>query len=450
MIYYRKLYAYLLEWKKEKGRKPLILRGARQVGKSTLVNDFAKEFKFFISLNLEKGEDRKIFDSLSNIKDIINSIFLREGIPFTDQPTLIFLDEIQESPEAVSQLRYFHEEYPELYVIAAGSLLEFALKKIPSFPVGRVEQVVLHPFDFDEYLLALGRQDVLDELDQIPLNNYAHDTIMKLFHDYAVIGGMPEVIQRYADEKNFMNLGGIYSNLWQSYRDDIEKYGSNDTERKILRHIIDTAPYEKERITMAGFGNSQYRSREVGEALRALDMARIIQVIYPTTTLQPPVIPDLKRKPRLQFLDTGLLNNALGVQSEIIGLEELNSFHRGRLIQHLAAQQFQAQTTTTLYKPLFWVREKANSNAEVDLIYQYKKYIIPVEVKSGAQGTLRSLHQFVERSEHKIGIRLLANRFSLEKTKTPGGTPYLLMNMPYYASTKIHHYAEWLISQNRF
>ena len=198
---------------------------------------------------------------------------------------------------------------------------------------------------------------------------------------------------------------------------------------------------------MAGFGNSQYRSREIGEALRALDLARIIQIIYPTTNLEPPVIPDLKRKPRLQFLDTGLLNHALGIQSDLLGLMDLNSIYKGRLIQHLAAQQFQAQTTSPLYKTVFWVREKANSNAEVDLVYQSGKYIIPVEVKSGAKGSLRSLHQFVERSENKIAIRLLANRFSLEKTRTPAGTPYLLLNMPYYTSTRIQNYAEWLLSQ---
>jgi len=449
MTLYRKLYAHLLEWKSNRNRKPLIIRGARQVGKSTLVNDFAREFRFFISVNLEKREDRQIFDTLHETRDIINALFLRAGVPLTDQPTLIFLDEIQESPEAITQLRYFHEEYPELYLIAAGSLLEFVLKRIPSFPVGRVEQVVLHPFDFEEFLLAMDRKDIMAELDNIPFNNYAHDSVLRLFHDYAIIGGMPEVIKQYSDERNFINLGSIYSNLWQSYRDDIEKYGSNETERKVLRHIIDTAPYESDRITMAGFGNSQYRSREIGEALRALDLARIIQLIYPTTNLAPPVIPDLKRKPRLQFLDTGLLNHSLGIQSELLGLKDLNSFYRGRLIQHLAAQQFQAQTTSPLYKTLFWVREKANSNAEVDLVYQSGKYIIPVEVKSGAQGSLRSLHQFVERSENKIAIRLLANRFSLEKAKTPAGTPYLLMNMPYYTSTRIQKYAEWLINQSR-
>jgi len=447
MALYRKLYANLLKWKDTRSRKPLIIRGARQVGKSTLVNDFAREFRFFISVNLEKREDRQVFDTLHETKDIINALFLRAGVPLTDEPTLIFLDEIQESPEAVSRLRYLHEEYPELYFIAAGSLLEFALKRIPSFPVGRVEQVVLHPFDFEEFLLAMNRKDILDELDNIPFNNYAHDSVLKLFHDYAIIGGMPEIVKQYSEEGNFINLGSIYSNLWQSYRDDIEKYGSNETERRILRHIIDTAPYESDRITMAGFGNSQYRSREIGEALRALDLARIIQIIYPTTNLEPPVIPDLKRKPRLQFLDTGLLNHALGIQSDLLGVMDLNSIYKGRLIQHLAAQQFQAQTTSPLYKTVFWVREKANSNAEVDLVYQSGKYIIPVEVKSGAKGSLRSLHQFVERSENKIAIRLLANRFSLEKTRTPAGTPYLLLNMPYYTSTRIQNYAEWLLSQ---
>jgi len=447
MALYRKLYARLLKWKDTRSRKPLIIRGARQVGKSTLVNDFAREFRFFISVNLEKREDRQVFDTLHETKDIINALFLRAGVPLTDEPTLIFLDEIQESPEAVSRLRYLHEEYPELYFIAAGSLLEFAFKRIPSFPVGRVEQVVLHPFDFEEFLLAMNRKDILDELDNIPFNNYAHDSVLKLFHDYAIIGGMPEIVKQYSEEGNFINLGSIYSNLWQSYRDDIEKYGSNETERRILRHIIDTAPYESDRITMAGFGNSQYRSREIGEALRALDLARIIQIIYPTTNLEPPVIPDLKRKPRLQFLDTGLLNHALGIQSDLLGVMDLNSIYKGRLIQHLAAQQFQAQTTSPLYKTVFWVREKANSNAEVDLVYQSGKYIIPVEVKSGAKGSLRSLHQFVERSENKIAIRLLANRFSLEKTRTPAGTPYLLLNMPYYTSTRIQNYAEWLLSQ---
>ena len=445
MIFYRKLYKYLLEWKSSTNRKPLIIRGARQVGKSTLVREFGKEFRYFIDLNVEKSQDKKLFDRLDNASDIINAIFISKGIPYTEEPTLIFIDEIQESPPAIKMLRYFYEEFPNLYFIAAGSLLGFAPKKVPSFPVGPVKQIVLHPFDFEEFLLALNRKDLLDELDNVPVRDYAHNTIMDLFHDYAIIGGMPEVVKRYVEEKTMINLGEIYDGLWQSYRDDVEKYASNTTERKIIRHIIDTAPFEKDRISFAGFGNSNYRSREVGEALRSLDLARIIQIIYPSTAVEPPAVPNLTRKPRLQMVDTGLLNHSIGHQAEMIGLHDLTDFHRGKIIQHLVSQQLQAQNHSPLYKPVFWVREKANSNAEVDLLYRYKKFLLPIEIKSGGQGTLRSLHQFIEQTGYKHGIRLDANEFSVESVKTPKGISYLLMNLPYYASSRIPQYVKWFV-----
>jgi predicted AAA+ superfamily ATPase len=445
MIFKRNLYKNLLEWKRSRDHKPLIIRGARQTGKSTLVQEFGNEFRWVINLNLEKEKDRRLFDRVNDAKDLINAIFLSSGVSFTKEPTLIFIDEIQESPEAIKMLRYFYEEYPYLYFIAAGSLLEFALKEVPSFPVGRVKQMVIHPFDFKEFLSAINRNDIVSELENIPVQKYAHATILDLFHDYAIIGGMPEIIKRYVEDNNMINLGEIYSGLWQSYNDDAEKYASNSTERKIIRHIINTAPFEKDRITMAGFGNSNYRSREVGEALRALDMARIVQLIYPATAVEPPAIPNLTRKPRLQFVDTGLLNHTLDHQAEMIGLRDLNDFYRGKIIQHLVTQQLQSQFISPLYKPLFWVREKANSNAEVDLLYQYKNYLIPLEVKSGSHGTLRSLHQFIERSNHKYAVRLGSNYFSIEKVKTPAGKPYILMNIPYYAASYIPRYVEWFV-----
>jgi len=449
MFFYRKLYSHLLEWKNKPNRKPLIIRGARQTGKSTLVQEFSKEFRYSINLNLEKKHHKKFFDNLDDIKDIINAIFLYTSTPLSEEPTLIFIDEIQESPAAIKMLRYFYEEYPQLYVIAAGSLLEFALRTVPSFPVGRVEQVVLHPFDFEEFLLALDRKDLVTELDKIPVNKYAHESILDLFHDYAIIGGMPEIVKRFAEQKNMTNLSDIYRNLWQSYRDDVEKYASNATERKIIRHIIDTAPFEDDRITLNGFGKSAYRSREVGEALRSLDMARIIQLIYPSTVVKPPVSANVTRKPRLQFVDTGLLNYSAGHQAQMIGIHDLNDYSRGRIIQHLSAQQLQAQFISPLYKPLFWVREKANSNAEVDLIFQHGKYLIPIEIKSGSHGSLRSIHEFIKICDHKYAVRLLANDFSVESVKTPDGTPYFLMNLPYYASVKIPQYIKWFVGNNK-
>ena len=449
MVYYRNLYSQLLKWKNSSNHKPLIIRGARQVGKTTLVQEFGKEFRYFINLNLEKTPDKNLFAKLDNASDLINAIFLSKGIPWSDAPTLVFIDEIQESPQAIKMLRFFYEDYPDLYFIAAGSLLEFALKKVTSFPVGRVKQLVLHPFDFEEFLLALNRKDLVSELEKIPVAEYAHNSILDLFHDYAITGGMPEVVKRYAEEKNMINLGEIYENLWQSYRDDVEKYASNVTERKIIRHIINTAPFEKDRITFSGFGNSNYRSREVGEALRCLDMARIIEVIYPATVIKPPATPNLRRRPRLQFVDTGLLNYAIGHQAEMIGLNDLNYFHRGSIIKHLTTQQLHAQKSSPVFKPFFWVREKANSNAEIDLLYRYKKFLIPIEIKSGGHGTIRSLHQFLEEADHKFGIRLLANTFSVESLKTPRGIPYLLMNLPYYASSRIPQYVEWFVESHK-
>jgi len=446
MIIQRKAYRKLLEWKASQHRKPLLLRGARQVGKTTLVKQFAGEFANFIELNLERDADRKLFQ-IDDIEKILNAAYLLKGLLPNDKPTLLFIDEIQESPKAIQLLRYFYEEKPELYVIAAGSLLEFALKEVPSFPVGRIEYFYIHPLNFDEYLRAIKHNRAIDVLKIIPLPDYAHNIMLNLFHNYAIIGGMPEIVASYIEDKNIAALSKTYSRLWQAYKDDVEKYARNDTDRKIIRHVIETAPNETDRIKFEGFGKSNYRSREVGEALRALDLSKIIRLIYPTTSQEPPITTDYKKRPRLQFLDTGMLNQILLLQAEMIGLNDLDDLYRGKIIEHLVYQELISIHDETAYKPHFWVREERDSNSEVDLVYRYGKYIIPLEIKSGKQGRLRSLHQFVERSNHPYAVRLYAGEFKIEKAKTPGGVPYLLMNLPYYLGTKIPEYIEYFLKE---
>lgn len=446
MTIHRNAYNNLLEWKASSNRQPLLLRGARQVGKTTLVRTFAKEFTHFVELNLEKEADRNIFQ-IEDVEKILNAAFLLKGISPGNKPTLLFIDEIQESPKAIMQLRYFYEEIPELYVIAAGSLLEFSFRKVPSFPVGRIEYLYLYPLNFKEFLGALGNSQAINILDHVPVQSFAHKIMLDLFHDYAVIGGMPELVNRYVKDKNIASLSKVYNKLWQAYKDDIEKYAKNATERKIIRHVIETAPAEADRIKFEGFGKSNYRSREVGEALSALDMAKIIQLIYPSISLSPPIVTDYKKRPKLQFLDTGLLNQILSLQGEMIGINDLSDFFRGKIIQHLVCQELISIHTDIAYKPNFWVREEKDSNSEVDLVYRYKKYIIPIEVKAGKQGRLRSLHQFIERAKHPYAIRLFAGEFSIEKAKTPGGVHYFLMNMPYYLAVKIPEYIEYFIEE---
>ncbi len=447
MDFKRRLFQQLLDWKKSTDRKPLIIRGARQVGKSTLVTQLGRTYSHFITLNLEKKEYKRIFENIERTSDILNAIFLQTNTPKNERETLLFIDEIQESPKAIQQLRYFYEEYPELHVIAAGSLLEFAMREVASFPVGRVRQIVLHPFDFGEYLLALDLENAAEELNKIPAEDYAHSTLLKHFNDYAVIGGMPEAIKRFVEQKTMANLPEIYDDLWQSYREDVEKYAQNVKERNVIRYIMETAASEKDRITFAGFANSNYSAREVGEAFRSLDRARIIQLIYPFTGHQPPIVPDIKRKPRLQFLDTGLLNHALGHQGQMVGIENLHSFFSGKIIQHLVVQEVMAQFPSPMFKPMFWVREKANSSSEVDLVLQAGKHIVPIEVKSGKQGRLRSLHQFMDHADHPYAVRLLANHFSVEEVKTPAGTLFYLMNLPYYLASKLPEYIQWFFEK---
>jgi predicted AAA+ superfamily ATPase len=447
MNFYRHISNSLTDWKKSSNRKPLILRGARQVGKTTLIKAFAKSYKHSILINLEKPEHLQFFELYDDVKTIIDSLFLTNNIKsIAIENTLLFIDEIQESPKAIHLLRYFYEEFPKLHVIAAGSLLEFAMRKVDSFPVGRVEFRYLYPLNFKEYLRATSNNVILEHLEKVPIKPVAHNILLKLFNQYAIIGGMPEIIKVYLNTQSISDLPKVYESIWETYKNDVEKYTTNNTERKVIKHIMATAHlYVDKRIKFQNFGNSNYRSREVSEAMRNLDAAKIIQLIYPTTQVEVPIIPDLKKSPRLQFLDTGIINHTLGIQSDLLGLSDLSNSYKGAIIPHLVTQELQSLNTFSSSKPNFWVREKSQSSSEVDLVIQYQGKIIPIEIKSGNVGTLKSLHQFIDRTNHPFAIRVYAGAFKIEKHVTPNGKNYLLMNLPYYTITMLPEYLNYFM-----
>lgn len=438
----------LLNWKNSSDRKPLILRGARQVGKTTLVKQFAQTYKKSILLNLELPNDISYFNQFKDVPTLVEALFIANNIATSDKSeTLIFIDEIQESPEAIALLRYFYELESEIHVIAAGSLLEHAMKKVKSFPVGRVQMLHLYPVNFSEFLNALGKNSAAEQLGIIPVNAAAHHTLLQLFNRYVIIGGMPEIINKYSETESVADLTSIYEGIWETYKNDVEKYASNDTEARVIKHIMATAHLDvDQRIKFNNFGKSNYRSREVGEAFRNLDDARIIQLIYPTTDTTVPIRPDLKKSPRLQFLDTGLINNELNIQAEMLAMEDLNNSYRGAIIPHMITQELISLNQTKASKPNFWVREKKQSSAEVDLVIQYKNLVIPIEIKSGKEGTLKSLHQFIDASEHPYAIRMYAGEFKIEQHKTQDGKNYFLMNLPYYLGTQLKEYIEFFVS----
>lgn len=449
MSFKRNVEDYLYYWKLRDDRKPLIIRGARQVGKTTLIRNFAKTYQYSIILNLEKPIDRRYFEDFEEVQTILEALFLAYAIPSSAiSNTLLFIDEIQECPKAIQLLRYFYEELPELQVISAGSLLEFAIQKVPSFPVGRVEFLYLHPLNFQEYLEATGKHQLLGYLQSVPINPVAHKLLMDAFHRYAIIGGMPEVLKADVKQQNLSDLPRIYESIWETYKNDVEKYTSNDTERKIIKHLMNTAPlYLDQRVKFQGFGNSTYRSREISEAFRILDDAKIIRLIYPTTDLQPPLKSDIKKSPRLQILDTGLINYTLGIQLEMLAMDDLNSAYKGAVIPHLIAQELISIQNISTHKLNFWVREKSQSSAEVDLLFTHQNLVIPIEIKSGKTGSLKSLHQFIDAADHHFAIRMYAGVFKIEKTKTPNQKPYILMNLPYYTGTFLPQYVEWFVQQ---
>lgn len=259
---------------------------------------------------------------------------------------------------------------------------------------------------------------------------------------------MPEILSNYIEDGSIASLAPIYSSIWDTYKNDVEKYANNSTDSKIIKHIISIAHlYLDERITLKGFGKSNYRSCEVRESFRNLDDAKIIRLIYPTTDKTAPLKPDIKKSPRMQFLDTGLVNNELNIQANLLKMSDLSSAVKGRLIPHLITQELISLNTYQDTKPIFWVRDKKQSSAELDILLQINETIIPVEIKSGKTGTLKSLHQFLEQSNSSHAIRIYGGEFSVEKHKTPiMKKDYHLMNLPYYLGTKLKDYAEYLIN----
>jgi uncharacterized protein len=445
MNFERNILRDLRLWSEGQNRKPLVLRGARQVGKTTIVQIFGKEFDHFISLNLEKSTDRAFFTRFERIEDAVQSILFSHNVPKNEKRILLFIDEIQTEPKAVAWLRYFYEQYPKLYVIAAGSLLETLLETKNSFPVGRVEYMVMRPVSFSEFLKAIGENNSAEALETIPLPNYAFPKLLELFHIYALIGGMPEIVQQYAIHQDLTRLKPIYNTLLAAYQDDIQKYANGNVRTQILQHCIKNIFFDAgSRIKFGGFGQSTYGSREIGEALRTLEKAMICNIIYPMTQTQLPLLPDLKKQPYLQVLDTGLLNYFCGLQDSLIGTKDLQDAYRGKIIQHWVGQQI----LSTMHLPLenlnFWVREKNQSNAEVDFVVQFRNFLVPIEVKSGATGKLRSLQIFMDACDHTFAIRMFAGELSLHEAITPTGKSFKLLNLPYFLGEKLDDYLIWM------
>ncbi len=436
-MFKRDILEELTNWKGKKYRKPLVIRGARQVGKTTAVHLFSDQFDQYIYLNLEKKEERIIFEQNYPFPDLLTNLFIYAGKRRDGGETLIFIDEIQNSPKAVALLRYFYEEANDLFVITAGSLLESIMDRKISFPVGRVEYMAIHPASFREFLYATDYGQLVAELEKPEVPLFLHNQLTTLFKKYATIGGMPEVLKHYASGTDISSLSAVYESLIQSFSDDVEKYSSSG-QVQYIRHIMNHVFSEGgTKITFQKFGSSDYRSREMKEAFLSLEKTMLIRLVYPCTSTEVPAVPSLTRKPRLHVVDTGIINHARGLLGELVFNENISDTHRGIIAEHVTGQELLASKFSISNKLNFWIRDKKESDAEVDYVLPWQGKLIPIEVKSGSVGKLRSLHQFIDRAPHDTAVRIYQGEYLVQKARTIAGKEFTLLNLPFYLIHRI-------------
>lgn len=382
----------LLKWKESSRRKPLILRGARQVGKTWLVEQFlAKQFDRFVKVDLEKFRDlHSIFDENLDPKRILNLLELATG-KIVPGETLLFLDEIQACPRAIMALRYFYEEVPDLHIVAAGSLLEFAFDEI-SIPVGRLQYQNLYPMSFYEYLLAIGKEVMADLIRQDPsaIPAAAHEQILRELKNYFFIGGMPECVKVWRETTSMRTVAEVQSEILHAYRDDFSKYTPRTDPVCLDAVLLSAAKSVGDQLKYTRLNESH-----TGPTNRkAFDLLTKARIIHKISACNPSGLPlgatANPQKFKAAFLDIGLMQRLcqLPVDSEM-QQTSLLSIYRGKLAEQFVAQEMAAAGDGELF---YWSREQRGSHAEIDYLAVRGGEIYPVEVKSGSAGALRSLH----------------------------------------------------------
>lgn len=426
----RQIYLYLRDWKQNPHRLPLILRGARQVGKSHIVEIFGKnEFEQVVTANFElQPELGECFTTLDP-KSIIPKLELYLRTDIVPGNTLLFLDEIQQCPRALQALRYFKEKLPELHIIAAGSLLEFVLRAADfSFPVGRVQFAYMYPMSFNEYLFNHGEQRLCDFFKTVTptesIPSAIHQQGLHLVREYLLLGGMPAVVNQYLHEKSFIGVQALQSSLLQSYENDFGKYGEKFNIHH-LRTLYKQLPYYiGSQIKYANL-MPDLRAEEVKKLLNVLDWAGIISRISHSHASGIPLDAQINEKVfKLLFLDVGLLQRANQIDPTLLLSSDITQINSGMLAEQFVGQEMLA------YHPYFeagqlyfWKRDKIGSQAEIDYVAIFDNKIIPIEVKAGKTGRLKSLRQFVLDKNVSLGVRISQEELSLENN---------ILTIPFY------------------
>jgi uncharacterized protein len=427
----RLLYVDLLNWCNSPIRTPLLLRGARQVGKTHVVRQLGKNFQHFVEINFEKRSDLiKIFEYNLDPKRIIRELSLAIDEKIEPGKTLLFLDEIQVVPRAILALRYFYEEIPDLHVIAAGSLIDFAIEQV-GVPVGRVSFLYLYPMSFIEYLVALGLENLAQEIIQHEANEALseaiHIKLLRLLGEYMAMGGMPKAIYQWVHKRDVTQAANVLQNIKNAYKQDFDKYAKKN-QIKYVDLLFKKIPALVCQHFKYSHLSTEFRKRELEPALHLLEKAGIVHQVNRTQGNGLPLGAEVNLdKFKLIFLDVGLNQAILDLDLKDWFIDSSSAFiNKGSLVESFVGQELLAYGESTDQPSLYyWHREDRNSQAEIDYLITSNQKVIPVEVKSGQGTTLKSMHVFLESHPNSpYGIRFSIHNYSATKT---------LLSYPLYA-----------------
>lgn len=448
----RKEINYLQDWAGQSIRKPIVVRGARQVGKSTLVREFARKNAFhLVEINFERNpEYREAFTSRDPM-EIVATLNLLTGETIIAGESLLFLDEIQAAPEALVALRYFYEEKPELHVVAAGSLLEFTLADAQfSMPVGRVEYLHLGPMQFEDFLEAMEQPQMATYLDEITLDDIrnkalsdpVHEKYMGLLRQYWVVGGLPEAISRYAISRDFSQVARVHQSIVATYRDDFNKY-SHGSLRGLVQLVFDKLPVMVGRKFKYVQVGREHRAADLARALDQLCMARVAHKVHHSSANGVPLGAEInERHFKTLYMDVGLMCAALKLNVLDLRAEDLTLVNSGAVAEQFIGQHLlyndRYYDSPALY---YWVREARSAAAEIDYLLTSGQQVLPIEIKAGSTGSLKSLYQFLEQKQRSFGVRFNADVPSLlsDSTRLTDGShlEFGLLSLPLYMVNQV-------------
>jgi len=403
-------------WKSSSKRKPLILRGARQVGKTATVRNLGAKFKYFLELNFEEDKEAcKLFSGNVSTNDICENLSALYGVPVKDNQTLLFLDEIQACPEAIQYLRFFYEKRPHLHVISAGSLLEFVLQQIPTLGVGRLSSLFMYPMSFDEFLLAMGEELIFQKKTasfRNPLPEPIHKKLLELLKKFILVGGMPEAVAYYVEKSDFTGAREILDDLATTYYDDFSKYKKRAPLLRI-RNVFESVISQVGRKFV--YSRTHLPYRQVRDCLDLLILSGLVIPVEHSSANGLPLGAEANpRKTKLLVVDTGLYLRLLGLDIKDFLIPDtdwlVNRGEVAELFTGLEVVKYSfLHSAPRLY---YWHREKKNSSAEVDYLLVQKGRIMPVEVKSGLRGKMKSLFIFLKEKSLNRGIRLSLENYT--------------------------------------